>query len=284
MAETYCGKSCADCGRKEVLNCPGCMDGPGKSWDEPCELAKCCRDKGHEECQTCNFHVTCGTLRGRDTMPEVRLRQREREVRKREALAKNAPLLGQWLWLWFWLQIVGILFAFMSNETVVGVFPVLYWPGQIFNLLISAGIAYSLFQLAEAEPRYRTAAICGIVGVVSGLVTMAVTRGSGEAPTWTMLYTIPAMVIGLVGDYNQYQANAAVLRDADPALSEKWLKLWNWYIGMTLGLFACLLVLMLIPGLGLFLFIADLIGLVVVGIVELVYLYRTANLFREFQG
>lgn len=28
MAETYCGKTCAECTQKEILNCPGCKAGP----------------------------------------------------------------------------------------------------------------------------------------------------------------------------------------------------------------------------------------------------------------
>ena len=48
MAETYCGKSCAECTKKEQLNCSGCKAGPGRQFGGDCELAKCVRDKGHE--------------------------------------------------------------------------------------------------------------------------------------------------------------------------------------------------------------------------------------------
>ena len=30
MAETYCGKSCAECSKRDILNCPGCKAGPGR--------------------------------------------------------------------------------------------------------------------------------------------------------------------------------------------------------------------------------------------------------------
>lgn len=69
MAETYCGKSCLECGQKDVLNCPGCKAGPGKQYGGDCELAKCCRSKGHQECSTCGFNGNCGTLRSKDRMP-----------------------------------------------------------------------------------------------------------------------------------------------------------------------------------------------------------------------
>ena len=50
MAETYCGKSCEECTKKEQLDCSGCKTGPGRQFGGDCELAKCVRDKGHETC------------------------------------------------------------------------------------------------------------------------------------------------------------------------------------------------------------------------------------------
>ena len=64
MAETYCGKSCVECPRKEELSCPGCKMGPGKQFNGQCELAKCARDKGHETCESCIFRGNGGTGMG----------------------------------------------------------------------------------------------------------------------------------------------------------------------------------------------------------------------------
>lgn len=52
MGDTYCGKLCEDCQFKDNLQCPGCKTGPGKTWMTECELAKCCMDKGHQNCTT----------------------------------------------------------------------------------------------------------------------------------------------------------------------------------------------------------------------------------------
>jgi hypothetical protein len=49
MAETYCGKTCTSCIQKEALNCPGCKVGPGRQYSGECALAKCCRNKKHQE-------------------------------------------------------------------------------------------------------------------------------------------------------------------------------------------------------------------------------------------
>lgn len=67
MGDTYCGKLCEDCQFKDNLQCPGCKTGPGKTWMTECELAKCCMDKGHQNCTTCSYSTSCGKLRGRIT-------------------------------------------------------------------------------------------------------------------------------------------------------------------------------------------------------------------------
>ena len=53
--------------------------------------------------------------------------------------------------------------------------------------------------------------------------------------------------------------------------------------GLLLGLFGCIFLALISAILGLLAMLADAIGLLVVGIVKLVYLYRTAKRFREYQ-
>ena len=81
MSETYCGKNCVECTQKDALNCPGCKTGPGRQFGGDCELAICVRSKGHETCETCGFKGNCGTLRGRDHIPDYRIRKIEAEVK-----------------------------------------------------------------------------------------------------------------------------------------------------------------------------------------------------------
>lgn len=90
MEGTYCGKLCEECQYKEMLQCPGCKEGPGKAWNCECELAKCCRDKGHQNCTTCSYSTSCGKLRGRNNEPEQRLRKREDEIEKKKMIEGKA--------------------------------------------------------------------------------------------------------------------------------------------------------------------------------------------------
>ena len=281
MSETYCGKSCTECAQKESLNCQGCKAGPGRQFGGDCELAKCIRSKGHESCDTCGFKGNCGTLRSRDSMPDYRLRKIEAEEQRKAAIAKRAPVLGKWLWIVFWLIIPSTIASFMTHETIVEYLPGLYLPGQILRAVCSLTYGLILVKLASEEDRYKTAGICALVcGVVSAVV--AFISGTGETATWTLIFTLPAAVVSFVGEYNEYMAHSIVLTGVDNELSEKWEKLWKWYIGMFGAMIGSILVMLIIPILGALVMIGAAIGTIVVSILKLVYLYRTAKIFREY--
>ena len=137
MAETYCGKSCAECAKKEQLDCSGCKTSPGRQFGGDCELAKCVRDKGHETCETCGFKGNCGTLRSRESIPDYRIRKIETEAMRKAAIAKRAPVLGKWLWIIFWLVIPSSIGSIMAHETTAKILPGLLMPGQIINAICS---------------------------------------------------------------------------------------------------------------------------------------------------
>lgn len=281
MAETYCGKSCAECTKKEQLNCSGCKTGPGRQFGGDCELAKCIRSKGHETCDTCGFKGNCGTLRSRDSMPDYRIRKIEAEEMRKAAIAKRAPVLGKWLWIIFWLIIPSTIGSLMANESTAKILPGLFMPGQIINAVCSLTYGAILLKLGSEEDRYRTAGICALIaGGVSAVV--AIITGSAEEATWTLLFTLPAAVVAMVGEYNEYMAHSAVLSGVDNELSEKWEVLWKWYIGLFGVMIGSILVMLIIPILGALAILAAAIGTIVVSILKLVYLYHSAKIFREY--
>ena len=281
MAETYCGKSCAECAKKEQLNCPGCKAGPGRQFGGDCELAKCVRDKGHETCETCGFKGNCGTLRSRDNMPDYRIEKIEAEEMRKTAIAKRAPVLGKWLWITFWLIIPSTIGNIMANENTAKLLPGLLIPGQIINAICALAYGAILLKLGSEEDRYRTAGICSLIAGVSSALA-AIINGGADGVTWILIFTIPAAIVAIVGEYNEYMAHSAVLSGVDNELSEKWEVLWKWYIGLYLGIFGSILLMLIIPVLGAIAVLGTTIGTVVVSILKLVYLYRTAKIFREY--
>ena len=281
MAETYCGKNCAECSKREELNCQGCKAGPGRQFGGDCELAKCVRDKGHETCETCGFKGNCGTLRSRESMPDYRIRKIESEKMRRAAIAKRAPVLGKWLWIIFWLVIPSSIGSIMSHETTAKILPGLFMPGQIINAICSLIYGAILLKLGSEEDRYRTAGICALVAGASSALA-AIINGGSDGATWILIFTIPAAIVAIVGEYNEYMAHSAVLSGVENELSEKWEVLWKWYIGLFLGMFGCIIVMLILPILGAIAILGCAIGTVVVSILKLVYLYRTAKIFREY--
>ena len=281
MAETYCGKNCAECSKREELNCQGCKAGPGRQFGGDCELAKCVREKGHETCETCGFKGNCGTLRSRESMPDYRIRKIESEKMRKAAIAKRAPVLGKWLWVIFWLIIPSTFGSIMAHETTAKILPGLFMPGQIINAICSLIYGAILLKLGSEEDRYRTAGICALIaGASSALAAMI--NGGSDGATWILIFTIPAAIVAIVGEYNEYMAHSAVLSGVDNELSEKWEVLWKWYIGLFAGIFGSILLMLIIPVLGAIAVIGTTIGTVVVSILKLVYLYRTAKIFREY--
>ena len=281
MSETYCGKSCAECTKKELLNCPGCKAGPGRHFGGDCELAKCVRAKGHETCDTCGFKGNCGTLRSRDSMPDYRIKRKEAEEMRKASIAKRAPVLGKWLWIIFWLIIPSTIGGLMANEITAELLPALYIPGQIINSVCSLTYGAILYRLGSEEDRYRTAGTCLLIAGAAGAF-VAIVSGAAEEPAWTLWLTLPASVVGMIGQYNEYMGHSVVLTGVDQKLSEQWEVLWKWYIGLFLGMFGCIIVMLIAPVLGAIAIIGASIGTVVVSILKLVYLYRTAKSFREY--
>lgn len=283
--EGLCGKNCDTCDWREKLACPGCQEGPGKAFSGDCQVAACCREKGHECCATCYFLGNgCMKYKRRDDVPAMRLRDAERKQERRKWMNENAPVLGKWLWVLFWLVIPDVVANIMTNENVVALAPGLRVSGELLSLLCGLVYAFILWQLREVEGRYHAAALGFLVSAIAGGAATAVTWGEGSLGLGflALALLVLAMAGNLYGTYQEYNAHAAVLEGLDDGLAENWRRLWKWEIGFLLGLFGCILLMMISAVLGLLALIAVLIGIVAVGILKLVYLWRMAKLFQEY--
>ena len=283
MSQTYCGKNCSECTQKEVLSCSGCKSGPGRQFGGDCELAKCCREKGHEVCDTCGLYRSCGVWWKRDGQPEYRKRKIEEEVRQKKAAAKKTLILGKWIWILFWLIVPTIVTWIMGTEMIMGDYPGFYLIGLILFQVCFIAYGLILLKISSEEDGYRTAGICIIVyGFIKGLLLFIFKIE--VLPKWTLVITIPAGIIALIGEYYEYRAHSDVLVGIDNNLSEKWTILKKWYVGGILA-FCCSFILMMIaPLLGLIALWGGAIVYLVVKIIKLVYLYRTAKMFRKYSA
>ena len=275
MENGRCGKSCEECAVREEQACPACQAGPGFT----CEIASCCREKGHASCDTCTLQSSCGLLRGKDDAPARRQQLADRKQARENWLDDHAPMLGKWLWVLFWLMIFSIVTNLLSADQVVARLPALELPGAILSAVVSVAYGVILFKLSPVCGRYKTSGICHLVG--AGLALAAELLANPDSTALGLLFLLPAMIISMYSTYQEYHAHAEVLDGFDDDLAEKWRKLWKWEIG-TLGvLFGSILVMLIIPMLGLLVLLAAVIALLVLSILEYVYLYRMANRFRE---
>lgn len=281
MAETYCGKSCMECKQKEMLNCPGCKAGPGKQFEVSCELAKCCRTKGHQECTTCGFHTDCRTLRSKDRMPVDRLKAAEAERKRIAEVMRKAPILGKWLWILFWLFIPGEIASLLTNNNLVASSPSLNAVGRILGAVCVIAYGVILLRLTSEEEHYRTAGICALIYGAANII-LAYISGTVGITQWILLPSILAAIISIVGEYNGFTAHGEVLIGVDNQLSDKWSALWKWYIGAYIAMLGSIFVIAISPLLGLLVTVASAICLIIVSILKLVYLYRTAMAFRNY--
>lgn len=276
MADTYCGKSCTECQQHEELDCFGCKASPG-NYNGDCAIAKCCRSKSHESCETCTMQASCATLRGKDAVPITRIRRSETDKAAAEEALRRAPVLGKWLWIMFWILIANMVGNILMRIDALSHF------GTAFGVICSLGIFLCFWKLRGISSCYKTVSYC-YLGIIAVNIITEVFYTILEAETFTFLgglLLIPLAIIWLVCEYNEYNGHTEVTRYADSVLSEKWQKLWKLFVYSLVGAAGSFILALILPVLGLIALIVCLIALLIFSILKLKYLYDTAYLFRD---
>lgn len=276
--EGICGKSCESCGWKDQLNCAGCREDMGRPFSGPCGIAACCREKGHERCETCTYVSGCPRQAQRDGVPRQELQRRDSEAAKYRRLAEIAPLMGKWVWLIFWLVVPMELASLLTLDVVARMFPAAETVGTALEVLCGLACTLFLWKLTPVLREYRTAALCQIAVTFVNLFLLALPEGSALV----LLLGIPAIVLGFYGNYVEFHTHAQAVEPLDAGLAAGWRKLWKLLL-LSLGSLVLLIFSMLLgPG------AVVLAGLAVLGltvyyaVMRMVYLWRTAKYFREW--
>lgn len=276
MSGTYCGKDCGICADREQLNCTGC-----ESLRRECTIAECCTGKGHENCETCSYREGCRKLMNRENMPAYIRRQRELQEKqladaaaRKEQAVRRAPLMAKWLSVMFWLTIATI------GSGLIEKVPSLVLVGKILTVACGLGVAWAFWQLQGEDTRYRTAAICTLVPQLVSLV-VALIGGGGDAPAWTLALSLPATVVELVGAYNKCMAHSCVVGGVNAELGDRWEKVWKWNIIGLSALIGSIVLMLIIPVVGALVALAATVALLVASIMEMVALYRSAEVFKQ---
>ena len=283
MAKTFCGKNCDECTYKEELDCPGCKQGPGNTWKGDCKISSCCDDKGHENCETCSMKASCGTLSRKHMIPQERIKDRAADAAKQERIQKKALVLCKWFPILFWLSLAIVIGSFISNDTVVNLFPKFALVINSITLIIQIFYIIILFIISSESDMYKKSAIYKlavvVVTAISSIVLLFIDDPNGINILITFLMLLVAAIVAIYAEYLEYKGHSELLEEAEPNLSEKWDKLIKLYI-ICYAVIAANFILAFIPIIGELIVLAATVGSVIVEISKVVFIYRMANIFE----
>ena len=286
MSNTYCGKNCNECTLKEELNCPGCLVGPG-AMGGGCELASCCRTKGHENCSTCGFRVNCEKLNTCEQAPENRIKKlkedAENAAQKKAFLSERAPFLGKCMAILFWTVVPALLGEILTSGLIGKTFPKLYVAGLVLQFLCSLVYGIVLLCLSSKEIKYLPAGVSTLFIVVLCIPAAIFAAIFRVAAVVLILYLLSS-ITRLVSYYFEFSGHSAVLEGLDDELSGSWELMWKWLVGCLVAIFAAFFVMCLFGGgllTGLVLFGASL-GIIIIAILKYVFLYRSARAYKIY--
>lgn len=276
--ESVCGKDCGLCAWKEQLNCAGCREDMGRPFSGPCDIAACCREKGHERCETCAYVSGCPRRARRDDIPRQELQRRDEEEAKQRRLAETAPLMAKWTWLIFWLVVPSELAALLTLDVAARAFPSAAAAGTGLKVLCALAYALFLWKLTPVLRGYRTAALCQLAVTLMDLCLPVIPEGSGLL----FLLGIPSLIVSFYGDYMEFHTHAQAVEPLDIELAASWRKLWKFLLISMGALLLLFFSLFMGPFIAFVAALATVALAIYYAVMRMVCLWRTARLFREW--
>lgn len=272
MAETYCGKTCADCPERTRLNCPGCKNGPGRPYTGECGITKCCVSRGHRSCEECTTASTCSQWKRRTAIPSERLQRMNADTADQIKRAKEHEYLAQWLWTLFWLRIISI--AVNAVFALIGALTGMKLIEKLVSAAFSIGHALILLKLASSSYCFRSAGICGIICTAFSLTGVFL-----EGTFFAVLFTFVALIPSFVSLYQEFMGYSEITEEEDEELSSQWRFIWFINLGALIALAVSLIMTVFGSVFGALLTIVVTVANLVVEIYKMVFLYKTAKLF-----
>ena len=275
MAETYCGKSCADCSEQSKLKCPGCKYGPGKPYSGECGIAKCCVSRSHSSCEECTTASTCFQWKHREDVSAERVRRIEEDAAIATKRAQKNELLSKWLWSLFWLVIVSLCVNVVFS--LAGALPGMKLTGELIGAVFSVGYALILLRLERASYCFKISGICSIICVALNLIAL-IFADTG----FNVLVTFIALIPSFVAEYQEYIGYSEITEEEDEDLSRNWRIVWFMSLGGLIGVGVGMILTLFGSLLGALLTIVAAVAALVAEILKIVFLYKTAQLFRSY--
>ena len=285
MSITYCGKSCESCTYQEELNCSGCQSGPGRVFSSECKLAQCCREKGHETCDTCVHQRNCGMWLDRSSAPRLRIERQKEQAARQAEIDRCAPILGKWLKLLFFSEIVRLVSGMVLTGWVIEWMPSLEMVRQVLINVCSIMEALILLKISTENKKYAYAGGLQLLRMVVSCMEMLIPDTSVGI---SYALAIVAVVMTMWGYYYEFKAHAENVLILDGDLSEKWDKVWKMHLYSMIGLCVSILFALAGTGIGFFallvmlVMLVSLAVLVVASVLSIKYRYNTAHVFLKY--
>jgi len=270
-----CLKKCGEC--KYQSECPGCRY---NCEHELCDIAKCCRDRGHSTCETCTDRTFCPTLRSAPMMYKHRKEKLEVQETAAQKRRENSAVMLKWLKPMFVLLVIAEVVGLFSDTLSKFIAPAAVMVFSLALVVTQFLHAYFLHNMKNVCSRYGDAAKFMLIAAVLGIAQLF-----GNIPGTAL--SVIAVIIGAVGlvmmlisVYHEYHAHSDAVVDYDGDLAECWEKLWKWKIGTMIAMFGGAVFVPMFGLLVLILMFAASIASIVIEIAELVYIRRMISQFE----
>ena len=225
-----------------------------------------------------NYYENCNIETETGASSDYAQWQTARDVAWQEMMERKATFFGKWMWILFLMIIPNAIHAIMTLDFVIEMFPQMTLLGSLFGLGCSIASGLILVKMSERESQYQ---IAGIFMIITNVINTVIEVF--EVPDgWAFFIVLPTLVLGLIATYNEFMAHASVMSGIDDMMSKKWSALWTWYVRMLLCFAGSIILMLIIPLIGLVALLGAAIGVVVVSIVKIVYLYRSAKICRGY--
>lgn len=274
MAENYCGKTCAECRDRAKLHCLGCKQGPGNPYSGSCGITKCCFTRGYTTCEECTTASTCFQWKHRDDVSAERVRRMEADAANQIEFARKTERLAKWLWGLFWLVIASLVINFMFS--IMESLPGMKVVGELVSAGFSIGYALILLKLDRDSYCFKVSGICKIICVAFNLIGLLFTD-----TLFPTLFMLGALIPSFVAQYQEYMGYSEVTENVDEDISRKWRAVWFLSLGSLIGMAAGLILTLFGSLFGAFLTLVAAVTTLVAEVMKIVYLYKTAQLFRS---
>lgn len=192
--------------------------------------------------------------------------------------AKAGALLHKYLLILFWLFIPSLIGSVLSR------IPSLLLLGTIISGVTSLAHAFVLFRLRNLDRFYGSAAKLSLCASLLSFFMVAVRwiavfNDLAGLTILTLVITLIVLIISIIGTYSEFTAHSNVSSSVSNYISTQWDLLWKWYLGLIIAIIAVTILPIFSHSFSEIVLILSLIGSIVVGIIRLVLLYRTAELF-----